>query len=169
MKWSACMWLMTTAPSRSPSERSDCLEDRGGVSLDRDARPDLHDRPVRPGEERRALDTDALLPVHVLLDDHPECVADLRRGVGQQRKVQPVLLGELLLRGDVVAADADDRGSGGAECALLVTKGLRLGRAARRIRLRIEIDDQLASGEVAQTHHGTVLRDFAGRKLVVYF
>ena len=67
-------------------------------------------------------------------------------GVGEDRERQAVLLRELLVRLDVVDADAEDRRAGVAEREDVVAELAGLGRAARRLILGIEVQrDPLAA------------------------
>jgi hypothetical protein len=59
-------------------------------------------------------------------------------GIGEQRVVEPVLVGELVLLVDRVAADAHALTSGGGELGPQVAEVAALLRAARRHRRRVE-------------------------------
>src|SRR5262249_9648427 len=63
--------------------------------------------------------------------------------IREQREGQPVLLDELLVRRHRIAADADHLDARVREVAELIAEGARLARAARRVVLRVEVDDQV--------------------------
>src|SRR5437899_3915697 len=71
--------------------------------------------------------------------------------VGKQDERQPVLGGELLVRRLGVGADPDHLGAGVLKVRVLVAEGARFLRAARRVVLRVEVeDDRLPAAVVAQ-------------------
>src|ERR1035437_1306679 len=78
-------------------------------------------------------------------------------GIGKQIDGKGELVGEILVRGHVVGAYADDLDPGGVESRLGRRKRLALDGAARRVVFRIKIDDQPVSGEVGKVDGFAVL------------
>ena len=106
-------------------------------------------------QERRPLDAHVLAAVHALLLPHPERLGDGVVGIGEQREPESVLLGELELLRRLVRADPDDGSA--ADVAEDVVEPARLLRAARRVGLRVEVDEHLAPAQRAQRHLLVVL------------
>ena len=119
------------------------------------ATPSRSSRPSR--RERRALDADALLAVHVLLDDDPERVADRRRGVGQQLGIGPYLVANFFCASTLSRLTPTTVAPAASKSRLRSRNAWDSVGAARRVGLGIEVDDELAAGEIAQPHVVTVL------------
>ena len=112
-----------------------------------DLAPDGGDPPIAADQEGRAVDAHVLLAVHALLDPRAIGFDDCPLGVGGEVDAEAVLLAEPGVGGDRVLRYADDGGVGGGEGILQAGEGDRLGRAAGRVVLRIEIEHDLAPRE----------------------
>lgn len=80
-------------------------------------------------------------------------------GVGDEGEWEVVGRDELLVGGFGVAADSDDSVAFGGERADIVAQRAGLGRAARRVVFRVEIEHEVLSGEIRQLHLVAVLVD----------
>src|SRR5207253_8801392 len=89
---------------------------------------------------------------------HAVLLAHGTASVSEQDERQVVLRGEFLVRRRGVGADADHLGARVLKVLVLVAEGARFLRAARRVVLRVEVeDDRLPAAVVAQPH-GAVAR-----------
>src|SRR5690606_28517926 len=131
-----------------PYRRQDLVD----VARDLQATP-LAQQDARGAEqEGRALDSPHLLAVHVLEPDHAEEVAEGLVGIRDQLEGQAQLRLEALVGAQAVARHAEDAGARGGELVVAVAEVHGLGGAARGVVLRIEVEDQVAAGEVAEAH-----------------
>src|SRR6266576_1116157 len=108
-------------------------------------------------DECRANDAHELPPVERLLTPHAPRLRDLVVGVGEQRELQPVLVGELQLLLDRVGADADHGGLQLLQLWERVLQVARLLRAPRGVGLRVEVHDDALPLEARQAHELAVL------------
>src|SRR6185312_8958220 len=92
------------------------------VTVDLDVVPALRDLTVRADEVRGPHDAHELAAVERLLLPHAVLLGDLMFGVGEQRKVQVELVGELLLALLIQDADAEDGGFTLSKPGQVVTK-----------------------------------------------
>jgi hypothetical protein len=104
--------------------------------------PAFDDLAVRTDEEGGAGDAHELPPVKRLLLPDPVRFGDVVVGVGEQRELEPVLLGEPGLARGVEDRHAEHRRLGLAEFWEMVPEVARLLGTAGRVVLRIEVQDQ---------------------------
>src|SRR5262249_24060273 len=91
-------------------------------------------------------------------NEHPELLGDLSVRVREEREVELLLVGELLLELERIATDADEHGLELSKLLKAVTKTARLGRSATGQRFGIEPEnDVLLSLQVAQLERLGVL------------
>jgi hypothetical protein len=103
---------------------------------------------LRVEQKRRALNAHALLAVHVFFDDHAERIAELGVHVGKEPERDLVFRLELLVRGDGIAADADDDRALLLEVVGEIAELRSLVRTTRRIVFGIEIYDERLAEQV---------------------
>lgn len=104
-----------------------------------------------------ALDAGDQLAVHGLGFDDAEAVADGLVGVGKERVLEIVLFGELLLRLDGVARDAEDYYASLLQFCEMVAKAAGFDGAARGVGLGIEEEYDGLAGEVGEVDDVAVL------------
>src|SRR5262249_40437220 len=126
------------------------VEHRLDVAVDLHLREDLLHLAIGPDDHRRADRADALLAVEDLLAPRAVLFVDLRVRVAEQRKLEVVLRGELAVPLDRVARDAEHDGALLGQLLALRLEALRLARAARRVVLRVEVEDDRLAGEVGE-------------------
>ena len=78
-------------------------------------------------------------------------------GVGEEREVEHVVVGERAQPLDGVAGDAEHDRVGGLVVGRVVTNAAGLGGAARRVGLGIEVDDDGAAAQLRQRDRLAVL------------
>src|SRR5450432_993281 len=127
-------------------DRLDGLQHFLDVAGDREAAPLGAQDAAAVDQEGAALDALDLLAVHDLVLDHAEHVAELFFGVGDQLERQLEVLLEAIVRRHVVARDAEQHGAGLDEILVVVAKLHRFGGAARRVVLRVEVEDDDLAG-----------------------
>ncbi len=71
--------------------------------------PDVADDAFVIDKEGRAFNTHIGAAVHALFDPNAIDFTDLAAFIGCQRKIQIIFFGELLMTGDAVFGNADDR------------------------------------------------------------
>ena len=120
-------------------------------------RPGADDLPVRTDEEGRADDPHELPAVEALLSPRAELLRDGVIRIDEQRERELVLRGELLVALLVVGGDPQHHRAALLEGGVLVAEVARLGGAARRVVLRVEVDDDVLPLEVAQLHGAAAL------------
>ena len=139
--------MVTRAPAPPRARR------RRGPAPTPCARP-ARTMPSRVDEEGRALDAHVLPAVHRLLDPDPEALdhrrRSRRRGAASPR---PCLSRNLLVALHAVLRDADDGRVRRLELRQPGGEAERLGGAARGVVLGIEVEHQLAPGEVRRPEH----------------
>ena len=96
------------------------------------------------------------LAVHLFLAPGLVGFQDGEVGIGDEVEGQLVFGDEPLVRGGGVAAYAQHLITQGEEALVVVAQVAGLGRAARRAVLGVEIEHELFSGEVAQSHGASV-------------
>ena len=133
------------------------LEDLVVVRLGRGLRDDVADAAVGVDDERRALGAQVRLAVHRLLHPHAVELADGVIGIGEQREVQVLLVVELLDLLDRIGRDADDLHAGGRVLGLAIADRAGLRRAARRVGLGVEVQDDRAAAQGRQADGLAVL------------
>lgn len=104
-----------------------------------DAAPGAQDGAFAIDHEAAAFDAAYLLAVHILHFDHPEQVAGLLFGIGEQVEREFVLRFEIFMRLEAVARDAVDAAAELDELRMQLAKLDALGGAARRVVLGIEV------------------------------
>ena len=103
----------------------------------------LYDDAVLVDEVRGAHDAKGLLAVHVLFVPDVICFDGFELRVRKKCEGKLVLLFELLVGRNGVLADTDDDGTFFPEGGHQIAKGTGLGRAARRVVSRVEVQDDL--------------------------
>src|SRR5580700_1103927 len=133
----------------------DGLQDLCGMPARLDISPLVLDGPVRADQQGRSRHTHVLAP-HVLLLD-PEALrldeAPLR--IADQRYSQRALLDEPLMAPGRVRRDAVDRHPRSCKCLAEPCELLSLDGAARRVVLRVEVEDGAMALEVGIAHAAT--------------
>lgn len=99
------------------------------MALDFHFGPSLENLTGRIDEKRRPLNALRDLAVHILFDNHSERVAQLRVDVRNQFERNVILVFELLMRGDRVAAHTDDLNTFALETCVGVAKLRRFVRS----------------------------------------
>src|SRR3972149_3629337 len=99
------------------------------MAVDLDLRPPLRDAPLLVDEERCALDPPVLAPVHVLLLPDAVGLRHAASVIGQEWKVQVILLPEPHVAPRIVPAHAQDDGPLRRHSREAVAEGARLSRA----------------------------------------
>src|SRR5580658_5553238 len=102
------------------------------------------------GADHEGCPGDALyfLAVHVFLLDHAEQVRDLLVWISQQRERKAELVLKLFLRSRSVLRNSKQHNAGPFDGGVAVAKTTGFFRAARRIRLGIEIEDDSFAAKV---------------------
>jgi SAM-dependent methyltransferase len=122
------------------------------VALDFDLRPNFQNFARRVDEKRRTLYAFGDLAVHVFFDDHAERVAKLRIDVRKELERNVVLRFEFLMRGDRVAADADNLDAFALEARVCVAELRRFVRSTRCVVFRIKPQNQRLIEKIAAVH-----------------
>src|SRR5919198_3933718 len=115
-----------------------------------DAEHRARDVPITVDDERRPVDPHVVLAGELLLAPDAVLFGDRVVRVREERERQLVLRLELLMRRDVVGADAEDLSAALAEDVVRVAKLTSLGRAAGRVVLGIEVEDDRAAAQVRE-------------------
>ena len=110
----------------------------------------FRDVAVSVDHEGRALDAHVRVAGVVLLDPDAVVLGRPVIGVGEQRERQVVLLLELDVRALVVRADAEHDCAARLELAPGIADPAGLSRAAGRVVLRIEVEDDRLAAEIGQ-------------------
>jgi dienelactone hydrolase len=142
------------------------LEDRRGMLRRiRHARPVLAHDAVGADPHRRADHALGLLAVHHLLPVGAPGLHHLAVGIGEQLKREPILAGELRVRGRAVGGDAEDRHILALKLLPRVAKPAGFLGASRGVVARVEIDDHVAAFEIRERHRAArrVGQDEVGR------
>src|SRR5262245_14712637 len=126
------------------------LEHLLGVAIGLHLRPAADDHAVRAHEERRPDEAHVLLAVVHLLAPCAPYIGDLVALVRQERERQAELRPELLMRPGIVGADPPDLGLFRLDALVQVAELARLGGAARRVVLGIEVDDGPLATAIAE-------------------
>ena len=114
---------------------------------------------VGADEECSAERAHILAAIHRFLAPYAHLFLKAMVGVGDEGEWEVVGRDELLVGGFGVAADSDDSVTFGGERADIVAQRAGLGRAARRVVFRVEIEHEVLSGEIRQLHLVAVLVD----------
>ena len=112
------------------------LEHLFGVAFGLDVLEDMDEFAVGADEECGARDAGDGLAVHRLVAQKIEALDEHLVGVGEQRILDVVFFGELLLRLYGVAGDAEDDGSSLLQLCELITKAAGFDGAAGRVGAR---------------------------------
>src|SRR5262249_8458095 len=112
--------------------------------------PDVADDALLVDQEGGPLDAHIFAAIHALLDPGAVGLADLAVLVGGKGEGELVLLLELVVAGDAVAAEADHHGVALAEAREAVAEAAGLRRAAGGVVLRIEVEDDLLPLQLRQ-------------------
>jgi len=72
--------------------------------------------------------------------------------IGEEREVELMFVAELLVALHRIDGDAEDDGVGFGDVRFVIAKVARLGRAARRVVLRIEVQDHVLAAELLERH-----------------
>ncbi len=116
--------------SRQVEERSEHLL---VVAVDDDALPNMRHFTIRVDEIGAPLDTQQFIAVHVLLAPGPVFLGDGVVFIGQQRKIEAVLVPKAGMALDAISADAQHSGPELLELGLLVAKRASLTSATWRV------------------------------------
>src|SRR6267143_3794745 len=137
---------------------SERREDLIGVAFALDFRPDPRDLAAFVDEERRALDSEVLPTVHVLL--LPDAVRSryLAVDVAEERKIEIVLVLEFHVALRVVPAHPEDDGSLRRDASEIVPETACILRTPGRVVFWIEVEDDLLSSEPVQRDGPPVVR-----------
>lgn len=120
------------------------------VVLGIDLREEFLDATLGIDDERRAEHAHIFAAAHRFLTPHAVCLTYAVIRIGQKRKVQFVLLAEILMRLLAVGTYADDAESHLGELSLAVTQALGLEGTSRSVVLRVEIKNYALTFEVVQ-------------------
>lgn len=99
-------------------------------------------------DEGGAFDAHHLFPVHVLLFDHAEGVADCLVGIGEERIGKVVFLLELLLFGGSVGGDAENDGAGFLDLLECVAEPARFYGSTGGVGLGIEEQNHVLTAKI---------------------
>jgi hypothetical protein len=111
-------------------------------------REDVGDLALSVDDEGGAFYSHHLLPVHVLLFDHAEGVADCLVWISEKRIGEVVLLFEGFLFGGGVGGDAENDGAGLLDLLECVAEPARFKRSTGRIGLGVEEQHHVLSLEI---------------------
>lgn len=114
---------------------------------------------VGADEECGAERAHILAAIHRFLAPYAHLFLKAVAGVGDEGEGEVVGRNELLVGSFGVAADSYDRVAFGGERADIVAQRACLGRAARSVVFRVEIEHDVLSGEIRQLHLVAVLVD----------
>lgn len=114
---------------------------------------------VGADEECSAERAHILAAIHRFLAPYAHLFLKAVAGVGDEGEGEVVGRDELLVGGFGVAADSYDSVAFGGERADIVAQRAGLGRAARSVVFRVEIEHEILSGEIRQLHLVAVLVD----------
>ena len=120
------------------------------MALGLDLGPDRRDLALLVDQVRHAVRPHVLAAVHALLAPGAVSVHDRLVRVGEEREGQRELVGELAVRLLVVDRDAEDRDLAALQLRPRVAEGAGLLRAAGRVVLRIEVQDDFLALEVGE-------------------
>src|SRR5258708_15752503 len=122
------------------------------MAADLDLGPEAADDALVVDQHGRALDAHVFAAIHALL--HPDAVflADLPALVRGEGEGQRIFLLELVMRAHRISGDADDRRFRLREIGHGVAKPASLGGTARRVVLRIQIDDDRLAALTLETN-----------------
>jgi hypothetical protein len=112
-------------------------------------REDVGDLALSVDDEGGAFDAHYFLPVHVLLFDHAEGVADGLVGVGEKRIRKIVFLFELLLFGGGVGGDAENNGAGLLDLLECVAEPARFYGSTGGVGLGIEEQNHVLTAKIS--------------------
>src|SRR5947207_12674092 len=141
-----------TGPRSPVSSAGKRLQHVGGVAGRLDPAHRSPDLPLTVDHERRAVDAQVLLAVPAALAPDAVILRDAVIRVREQRERQLELRLELLVRADVVGADAEHHGAAVAKNVVRVSELARLDSATGRVVLRIEVENHCLPAEIGQLH-----------------
>ena len=120
------------------------------MAIDADFLPHLSYFALGIDQVRAALDPHRFFAVHILFPPSPVLFADLVRFIREQRKVQRVLVDELLVRGRAIGANPQDDGSEFFELFGSISKRTGFFGATGRIVFGINLKNHRGSFEIGQ-------------------
>src|SRR5713101_2637380 len=121
-----------------------------------DLGPDSRDLASLVDEEGRALDPEVFSAVQVLFLPDPVGFRDSALVVAQQRKVEVILVPELCVARGVVPAHPEHYRPFRLDAAEIVPETAGLFRAARRVILRVEVQDDLLPSKFLERYRPSV-------------
>ena len=138
-----------------------------GVARHLDLAPASRDASMPVDQEGRALDAHVFAPVHRLLDPHAIGRRHGLVGIGGEADGEVVFLAKLLVACDAVGRHADHLDAGLAKVRCQPGEVLGLRRAARRVVLGIEVEDDRFAFEARERERfAAVRRQLEVRSLV---
>src|SRR5262245_9578239 len=138
------------ANSAKPSQCLHCLQHVLDVPGHLHLVPDVGHGAGLVDQEGGALDAHVLAAVETLLDPGAVLLADLAVFVGYQRKVELVLLLELVVAIDAVLGDADHLRLDLGEVGQRIAEATGLCGAARRVVLWVEVEHHRLAAQLGQ-------------------
>ena len=123
-----------------------------------DAAPLLAQHAAGVDQERGAFDSPYFFAIHFLHFDDAEKGAQHFFLIGNQREGQFEFCLEIVMRAQAVARHAEDFRAGLLELRIQITELQTFGRAARRVVLRIEIQDELLAAGAREGEGGAAGR-----------
>jgi hypothetical protein len=111
-------------------------------------REDVGDLALSVDDEGGAFDAHHFLPVHILLFDHAEGVADCLVGVSEKRIGKVVFLFELFLFGGGVGGDAENDGAGILDLLECVAEPARFYGSTGGVGLGIEEQNHVLTAKI---------------------
>src|SRR5215217_870377 len=120
------------------------------MAVDIDLLPDLADLAVAVDQKGGALDAHGRLAVHVLLPPGAVALGHLVADVGEEGKVEAVLVAELAVARHVVGRDAQHHGAPGLQVRGTVPEGASLPGAAGSVVLRIKVEHHGLAAETGE-------------------